>query len=140
MNYSSEIHGLMAEANKLHVVAEAHRKEHGSDREYRRMWIRQSQIQDRQCDLQRQAAKEFAALNGWRWVERHFLARTLARGGTHEGKHDGGGSWGSFGVRDETTRFHALLLFHAARGGARAIPARTDGKGGDTMTFDESTS
>jgi len=34
--------------------------------------------------------------------------------------------------------FDALLLFHAARGGARAIPTRADGKDGDTMTFDES--
>ena len=83
MSYCADIRGLMAEANKLHVAAETHRKERGRDQEYRRTWIRQSQIHDRLCDLQRQAAQEFAALNGWRWTERLFSAETLARGGTH---------------------------------------------------------
>jgi len=44
------------------------------------------EIHDRQHELQRQAAQEFAALNGWRWTEHRLLARTLARGGTHDGR------------------------------------------------------
>jgi hypothetical protein len=84
MNYGVEIAGLMAEGHKLHVTAETHKKERGRDREYQHMQIQQSQIHDRQCELQRQAAQEFAALNGWRWTERQFLASTLVRGGTHD--------------------------------------------------------
>jgi hypothetical protein len=72
MNYCSEIAALMAEGHKLHVAAETHRQERGCHREYRHMQIRQSQLHDRQCELQRQAAQEFAALNGWRWTERRF--------------------------------------------------------------------
>jgi hypothetical protein len=85
MSYCADIRDLMAEGNKLHVAAETHRREHGADREYRRMWIRQSQVHDRQRELQRQAAQEFAALNGWRWSKRQFPIQTLAVGGTQDG-------------------------------------------------------
>ena len=85
MNYCAEIAGLMAEAHKLYVAAEARKEASGRDHEYRLMRMRRDQIVDREYELQRQAAQEFAARNGWRWTKRHFLARTLARGGTHDG-------------------------------------------------------
>jgi hypothetical protein len=102
MNYCTEIAGAMTEAHKLDDAVEAYRKASGRDREYYRLRGRAQQMIAQERELRRQAAQEFAALNGWRWSERHFLARTLARGGTHEGINDGGGSWGMGGRRDET--------------------------------------
>jgi hypothetical protein len=37
-----------------------------------------------QEELQRSAAKAFAALNGWRWSDRQFSVKTLARGGAYD--------------------------------------------------------
>ena len=119
------------------------RKANGHDGEYRRLFRRREDLQHGQDDLRRQAAQEFAALNGWRWTAHPFLARTLARGGTHEGRRDGGGGWGTFGVRDETIDgwMHHVLFDHPlffreiARptrpAGVRAIPVRTTGKAGE---------
>jgi hypothetical protein len=43
------------------------------------------EIHDRQHELQRQAAQEFAALNGWRLSRSRFMVKTLLRGGVHDG-------------------------------------------------------
>jgi hypothetical protein len=127
MNYGAEIAGLMAEWHKLRVAAETHKKERGRDREYRLLHIRQHRIFDREEELRRQAAQEFAALNGWHWTTHQFLARTLARGGTHEGRGDGGGGWGTFGVRDETIDgwMHHVLFDHPLFFREIARPYRT---------------
>jgi hypothetical protein len=86
MNYYTEIRSLMDEEHKLHVAAETHKKECGRDREYLLLRIERDQIAAHEDELRRQAAQEFAALNGWHWTKRAFLARTLARGGTHDGR------------------------------------------------------
>jgi hypothetical protein len=90
MNYCAEIAGLMAEAHKLYVAAETHKEANGRDHAYRLMRMQRDQIVDREYELQRQAAQEFAAPNGWRWTKHRFGVRALMRGGTHDGRrsHD----------------------------------------------------
>ena len=39
-------------------------------------------------ELQERATKEFAALNGWRYSERLFSIKTLARGGAHAAQEE----------------------------------------------------
>lgn len=127
MNYSTEIRSIMSQAYRLNAEIDAHRKANGHDGEYRRLFRRREDLQHGQDDLRRQAAQEFAALNGWRWTAHPFLARTLARGGTHEGRRDGGGGWGTFGVRDETIDgwMHHVLFDHPLFFREIARPYRT---------------
>jgi hypothetical protein len=127
MNYSTEIRSIMSQAYRLNAEIDAHRKANGHDGEYRRLFRRREDSQHGQDDLRRQAAQEFAALNGWRWTAHPFLARTLARGGTHEGRRDGGGGWGTFGVRDETIDgwMHHVLFDHPLFFREIARPYRT---------------
>jgi hypothetical protein len=85
MNYCAEIAGLMGEADKLYAAADAREQASGRDPEYRLLRIQAKQMAARKNELRRQAAQEFAALNGWRLTERGFSPETLARGGTHSG-------------------------------------------------------
>jgi hypothetical protein len=83
MNYCNEIANLQGATTELDAAAEAREQAIGRDPEYRLLRIRAKQMAAREDELQRQAAKEFAALNGWRFTERGFSPETLARGGTH---------------------------------------------------------
>jgi hypothetical protein len=84
VDYCREIRARMSEGWRLHRQAEEHKTVRGRDVEWRRL---QSQIHLLHLELERlqlNAAKAFAALNGWRWTEREFLVKTLARGGAHD--------------------------------------------------------
>jgi len=66
MNYSSEIGYAQAEITTLDHAVEVYREANGPDRKYRLMRIKLDRTAARERELQRQAAQEFAALNGWR--------------------------------------------------------------------------
>ena len=85
MSYSSEIRSIMKQAYHLGVEIEAYRKDNGRDLEYRHRFVELKQLEHREDELRRQAAEDFAALNGWRRSRSRFCVKTLLRGGVHDG-------------------------------------------------------
>jgi hypothetical protein len=69
-DYCNAIAALMLEGRKAHIA-------NPNDVIKQRILSRQTE------ELQTQAAKAFAELNGWRFTERMFSIKTLIRGGTH---------------------------------------------------------
>jgi hypothetical protein len=85
-DYCNVIAVLLAESRNLPRVTE------NTDPSERRHIDRlRADIHRQQRDLRRQAAKEFAALNGWRFSKQIFSIKTLTRGGTHaaQGEYPG---------------------------------------------------
>jgi hypothetical protein len=80
-----------------------HKKERGCDEDYRLLHMRQRRLFAREEELRRQAAQEFAALNGWRLSRSRFMVKTLLRAGVH----------GGYGISaffdDPICRLHALF-------------------------------
>ena len=85
MNYSSEIRNIMRQAYHLGVEIEAYRKDNGRDLEYRHRLVGLKQLEHQEDELRRQAAEDFAALNGWRQSRSRFSVKALLRGGVHDG-------------------------------------------------------
>jgi hypothetical protein len=85
MSYSSEICNIMRQAYHLGVEIEAYRKDNGRDLEYRHRLVGLKQLEHREDELRRQAAGDFAALNGWRRSRSRFSVKTLLRAGVHDG-------------------------------------------------------
>ena len=82
-NYCAAIAALFAEHRRIpRITADTDRREQW------RIKAMNADIHRQERDLQTQAAKEFAALNGWRHTERGFAINTLARGGTHETREE----------------------------------------------------
>ena len=77
-DYCNAIAALLAEQHKIPRLTVGM-----TDRERGRINILRKVLHRQMEGLQEQAAKEFAALNGWRHTERMFSTKTLARGGTH---------------------------------------------------------
>lgn len=77
-DYCSEIATLFGEGYRVP------RATPDTDRnERRRIELMHVGIHRRMRELQERAAKDFAAINGWRYTERRFSVKTLARGGVH---------------------------------------------------------
>ena len=77
-DYCAAIAALFAEHRKIPRIT--------SDTDRRERWrikAMNADIHRQEQELQEQAAKAFAAFNGWRHTERIFSIKTLVRGGTH---------------------------------------------------------
>jgi hypothetical protein len=75
-DYCTAIAALLAESRNLPREA--------ADRSERlRIHVTRTSLYRQLRELRQRAAKEFAALNGWRFTDRSFSIKTLARGGTH---------------------------------------------------------
>ena len=116
MNYSSEIRSVMDQAHTLWAqIGKSDKHEDG----YRRLVTRHWGLEHKQHELRGQAAEEFAALNGWRCTSHYFFARTLARGGTHEGRDDDG--CGPYGTGNSYILFDHPLFFRERARPYRAV-------------------
>jgi hypothetical protein len=82
-DYCSAIAAVMTESRKIPSPTAGM-----DDRECGRISIQRKILHRQVKELQTQAAKEFAVLNGWRYSERGFATKTLARGGTHETREE----------------------------------------------------
>jgi len=82
MNYSAEIANVMKQAHSLGAEIDARRKAIGRDGEYWRFLTGHKTLEHREHDLRRQAAEDFAALNGWRYTPARL--QTLVRAGVHD--------------------------------------------------------
>jgi hypothetical protein len=99
-NYCNEIAALFGEFRKLpRITADTDRNEK------RRIHALQADIHRQQRDLQLEAAREFATLNGWRYTERTFSIKTLARGGTHATREEFSGGLGPLDLVDHGVYF-----------------------------------
>jgi hypothetical protein len=79
-NYCSEIAKAMRACRQLHLQYKAAPPK---TPEYRKAYWACKNMAAHGDELRRNAAKEFAALNGWRHTEGHFSIKTLIRGGVH---------------------------------------------------------
>jgi hypothetical protein len=70
------------------------------------------QLEHREDELRRQAAGDFAALNGWRRSRSRFSVKTLLRGGVHDGY---GQSAYNDAAIDPISIDHALFFREPAR-------------------------
>jgi hypothetical protein len=104
INYCAAIAALFAEHRKIPTVTA------GVDRkECLRIYAMQANIRRQQRELQEQAAKEFAALNGWRHSKRVFSIKTLARGGTHAARGEDRYTLDPHSLLDHSVYFRELL-------------------------------
>jgi hypothetical protein len=84
-NYCSEITEAMRACRQLHLQCKAAPPK---TPEYWKAYWAGKNMAAHGDELRKNAAKEFAALNGWRYSERGFAIKTLARGGTHETREE----------------------------------------------------